>query len=182
MYDVVIVHGSYGSPFENWFPWLYAELTKSGKNVLCPQFPCGEGIQNYENWEKVLDAYCDLIDENTSFVGHSLAPAFIADYILQKKIKVGNLIFAAPFYGAIDIPEFDAVNIPFFFNNSLEKIKDYSKKRVCYISKTDPYVPNELSLKFANNIGAEVKLVDDAGHFNTSAGFTEFDELLRELI
>ena len=68
MFDYVIVHGSYGSPFENWFPWLYEKLTAEGKNVLVPQFPCGAKIQNYDNWKRVLDAYKHLINENTTFI------------------------------------------------------------------------------------------------------------------
>lgn len=182
MFDYVIVHGSYGSPFENWFPWLYSELTKRGKNVLVPQFPCGEGIQNYTNWEKVLDSYRDMLDSNTSFVGHSLAPAFIVDYILQNRIEVNRLVFAAPFYGLINIPEFDSVNSPFFFKKDLERVKDYSKKRLCFISSNDPYVPNELSLEFANAISAETQTVDSAGHFNTSVGYDKFEILLEKLL
>ena len=44
MFDYVIVHGSYGTPFENWFPWLFQRLSEAGKNVLAPQFPCGNEI------------------------------------------------------------------------------------------------------------------------------------------
>ena len=182
MYDFVIIHGSYGSPFENWFPWLFDELTNKGKNVVCPQFPCGQGIQNFENWEKVLDAYLPFINEKTTFIGHSLAPAFIVDYLLKKELKVDKLLFAAPFYGKIKIPEFDAVNLPFFFNKDFEKIKKNSNTRICYISKTDPYVPNELSLKFANDISAQIKFIENAGHFNKAAGYTKFIELLQDLL
>ena len=38
MYDYVIIHGSYGHPFENWEPWLFNVLTSEGKQVLAPQF------------------------------------------------------------------------------------------------------------------------------------------------
>ena len=182
MYDYVIIHGSYGSPFENWFGWLYGELTAKGKNVLVPQMPCGEGIQNYENWKKVMDSYKHLIDENTVFVGHSLSPAFIADYVVENKLKVKKLVFAAPFYGLINIPDFDAVNSPFFIRDDLQKVKEFAAERICFISKTDPYVPNGLSYDFADKIGAEIIMVDNAGHFNTSAGYNSFPALLEKLI
>lgn len=181
MYDFVVVHGSYGSPFENWFPWLYDELTKNGKNVLVPQFPCGQGIQNYENWRKVLDGYKHLINENTTFVGHSLSPAFIVDYIINNNLKVKDLVFAAPFYGLINIPEFDEVNAPFFTKRDFKKVARLSNRRICFISKTDPYVPNALSVEFADRIGAEKVFVDDAGHFNSSAGYNKFEELYKVL-
>ena len=34
IYDFVIVHGSYGSPFENWFSWLFQKLEAKGFKVL----------------------------------------------------------------------------------------------------------------------------------------------------
>lgn len=178
MFDYVIVHGSYGSPFENWFPWLYDKLTKEGKNVLVPQFPCGAGIQNYDNWRRVLDSYKHLIDENTTFIGHSLAPAFIVDYMLNNNLKVKKLLLVAPFYGTINIPEFDEVNVPFFTKNDMSRIAYLVPKRICYISNNDPYVPRQLSVDFSKKIDAEMLFVDNAGHFNTSAGFSSFETLL----
>lgn len=179
MYDYVIVHGSYGHPFENWFPWLFEKLSADGKNVLAPQFPCGKGYQNYENWEKVLNAYKTMIDENTTFIGHSLSPAFIVDYLIKNMLKVKKLVCVAPFYGAINIPDFDEVNNPFFIlsDTNVQGITCLAEKRICFISKTDPYVPNELSLEFANRMKAEIIMVDNAGHFNKSAGYSSFEQL-----
>ena len=182
MYDYVIVHGSYGTPFENWFSWLFNELTARGKKVLDPQFPCGSDVQNYSNWSKVMNAYKSYIGKETSFIGHSLAPAFITDYILENSLHVKNLYFAAPFYGLIDIPDFDQVNKPFFFNKDLKRIKNFTQSITCYISTTDPYVPNQLSIDFADMVGAKKVLVENAGHFNTAAGYTNFEQLLEEMM
>ncbi len=178
MYDYIIIHGSYGSPFENWFPWLYKKLSEAQKNVLVPQMPCGENIQDYDNWKKVLDAYKHLINEDTVFIGHSLSPAFIADYIIENKIFVKKVVFAAPFYGLINIPDFDKVNSPFFIRNDLNLLGKFAHERICFISKTDPYVPNSLSFEFAEEIKAKTILVENAGHFNENAGYKEFPALL----
>ena len=174
MYDYVIVHGSYGSPFENWFPWLFEELSKRGKKVLAPQFPCGEDVQNYSSWSKVMNSYKNFIGNTTCFIGHSLAPAFIVDYIIDNNLSVGNLYFAAPFYGMINIPDFDKVNKPFFIYKDLKVVKRYIDSATCYISTNDPYVPNGLSIDFSDMIGAEKIFVEKAGHFNASAGYTVF--------
>ena len=32
--NTIIVHGSYGKPFENWFPWLENELYKKNMKNL----------------------------------------------------------------------------------------------------------------------------------------------------
>ena len=184
MYDYVIIHGSYGNQYKNWFPWLYQKLTEAGKEVLVPQFPCGKGIQNFENWAIVMDAYKDLLSENTSFIGHSLAPAFIVDYLVDRGIRANNLYLVAPFYGRIDIPDFDEVNVPFFTKSSdeLSKIKTLTDKIYCYVSATDPYVPNQLSIDFAKQIGASINLVNNAGHFNIAAGYSRFDMLFGKLM
>lgn len=182
MYDYVIVHGSYGTPFENWFPWLFNKLSEQGKNVLAPQFPCGSDIQNYSNWCKVMNAYKGYIGKDTSFIGHSLAPAFIIDYLLDNSLSIKNLYFAAPFYGLINIPDFDKVNKPFFTYKDLKRVKNFAQSITCYISTTDPYVPNELSVEFADKIGAKKVFVDNAGHFNLAAGYTHFEQLLEEMM
>lgn len=182
MYDYVIIHGSYGTPFENWFPWLFNKLSEQGKNVLAPQFPCGSDIQNYSNWCKVMNAYKGYIGKETSFIGHSLAPAFIIDYLLDNSLSVKNLYFAAPFYGLINIPDFDQVNKPFFTYKDLKRVKNLAQSITCFISTSDPYVPNELSVELADKIGAKKVFVNNAGHFNLAAGYTHFEQLLEEMM
>jgi len=182
MYDFVVIHGSYGSPFENWFPWLTKELETRGANVLVPQFPCGKGIQNYKNWENVLDAYAPFLGPETIFIGHSLAPAFIVDYLINKEIKIKGLYCVAPFYHPLGLPEFDEVNVPFFLKKDLLRIRQLAEKRTCFISENDPYVPKDLSLDFAEKIKATTQFIPNAGHFNTTAGYNTFDILLQEIL
>ena len=182
MYDYVIVHGSYGTPFENWFPWMFNKLSEQGKNVLAPQFPCGSDTQNYSNWCEVMNAYKKYIGENTTFIGHSLAPAFITDYLLDNNLSVKRLYFAAPFYNLINITDFDKVNKPFFIYKDLTGIKKLVESITCYISTTDPYVPNDLSIDFADKLGAKKVFVEDAGHFNSAAGYTHFEQLWEEMM
>ena len=54
-----IIHGSFGSPFSNWFPYLRKELEKRNLEVYTPDLPSGVGYQNYENWiyVKFLDTF-----------------------------------------------------------------------------------------------------------------------------
>ena len=42
MTNIIIIHGSYGNPNENWFPWLKSELKKLKCNVFVPKFPTPE--------------------------------------------------------------------------------------------------------------------------------------------
>lgn len=176
-YDYVIVHCSFGSPFEHWYSWLFNELTNRGKNVLLPQFPCGLHEQTYENWCKVMNVYRPYINENTSFIGHSIGPAFIADYLIDNNMRVNNLFFVAPFYDKIEIADYDYVNSSFLTNSYLSKLKSLYNNCLCYISTNDPYVPNKLSEHFFDDVGGVKIYVNNAGHFNTPAGYCTFIQL-----
>lgn len=180
MYDYLIIHGSFGTQYENWFPWMFNGLENAGKRVLAPQFPTIP--QNYENWKAILSAYDKYIGENTSVIAHSLGPAFVLDYILDQKKKVKNLYLVAPFYGMINNPEFDAVNKTFFIYQSLTGAKTYFDKAWCFFSDNDPYVPRKMSETFANDVQAKVEMVKDGGHINTGAGYSEFARLLQVVL
>ena len=179
MYDYVIIHGSYGHPFENWEPWLFNVLTSEGKQVLAPQFPCID--QNYENWKRVLDAYKPCIGEKTSFIGHSLGPAFIVDYLIDEKIKINNLYLAAPFYGFIGIENFDTVNQSFFKHSDISKAGEFFNKAICLYSDNDPYVPIEMSKEISKLLNAKQVIIPNKGHLNAGAGMIEFKELKKEI-
>lgn len=97
-------------------------------------------------------------------------------------MSVKNLYFAAPFYGLINIPDFDKVNKPFFTYKDFKRVKNLAQSITCYISTSDPYVPNELSVDLADKIGAKKVFVDNAGHFNLAAGYTHFEQLLEEMM
>ena len=88
MTNVFIIHGAYGHPKENWFPWLKSELEKLDCRVFIPQFPTPED-QSLETWLKVFEEYKQYLDEDSVVVGHSLGPAFLLDILekLDKPVK-----------------------------------------------------------------------------------------------
>ena len=94
-----IIHGSFGSPFGNWFSWLQDFISSDGKQVYVPQFPIGVGYQNYENWSKLLKYYLDLglVNENTTIIAHSIAPVFISKFLTENKIKVKKFKYRVKF-------------------------------------------------------------------------------------
>lgn len=57
--NYLLVHGSFGSPFSNWIPWLRNELEKENLEVYTPDFPTGVGYQNYDNWSRLLKTYAE---------------------------------------------------------------------------------------------------------------------------
>jgi len=63
------MHGSYGSPEENWFRWLEKELIGLGHKVILEQFPVDDwdtitkiGPEEIDNYDpKVLDLSQKLV-------------------------------------------------------------------------------------------------------------------------
>ena len=178
MIDYFIIHGSFGSPFQNWAPWLCEKLEEKNKSVLVPHFTA-DAKQNLSTWTSIMEGYAPLIGKSTCFIGHSLAPAFICDWFAEKDIEAGHFVAVAPFYGLINIPEFDAVNSTFFVDeNHVTKGAGRFSKTTCVYSNNDPYVPIELSRKFVELSGGDEVLINGGGHLNSSAGFTTFPRLL----
>ena len=103
MTNIIIVHGTYGSPEKNWFPWLKTELEKQGCKVYVPEFPTPEN-QSLDNWLNVFKDYEKFLTKDTIVVGHSLGPVFLLNVLekasANKQIK--GAFFVAGFLGLIN--------------------------------------------------------------------------------
>lgn len=180
MGNYFIIHGSFGSPFGNWFSWLQDFIVSEEKQVYVPHFPIGVGYQNYENWSRLLKCYLDigLINENTTIIAHSSAPAFISKFLTENKIKVKKLIFVCGFNNYLGInEEYDAVNESMYFDN-LEDVRQYADDIICFYSDNDPYVKYEVEKDFADRIATKQIMLPKAGHINSESGYDTFEDIL----
>lgn len=181
MINIFIIHGSYGNPKENWFPWLKSELEKLDCRVFVPKFPTPKN-QSLENWNKIFDNYKQELNENSIVVGHSLGPAFLLNIIeeLDKPIKAA--FFVSGFLDLLGNPDFDNINKSFIEKSfDWRKIKQNCPKFFVFHSDNDPYVPIEQAEKLAKNLGVDVILIKNAGHFNEKAGYSKFDLILDKI-
>lgn len=181
--NYMLIHGSFGSPFSNWIPWLREKIEEGGQEVYTPDFPTGVGYQNYENWGNLLKTYvtAGILNENTVIFAHSIAPIFICKFLVEHKIKVKRLIFVCGFNNYLGInEEYDTVNKSMYFD-SLADIKKYCEDIICYYSENDPYVPYEYEKDFADTIATEQIMIKGGQHLNSEAGYTEFEELLEHI-
>ncbi len=180
MKNYFIIHGSFGNSRENWFGWLEELLTKRGDIVYNFNYPTPNG-QNYKNWAKVLDNVKDKITEESVFICHSIAPIFLIKYCVVNKIKISKLISVS---GANKFKtgnlEFDKINQSMFLED-VSAFKDLCKKRICFYSKNDPYIRYDVLQEFAKSIDAEEVVYENAGHFNTNAGYTKFNDIIKYL-
>ncbi len=178
--NYMLIHGSFGSPFVNWLPWLRKELEKENLEVYTPDFPTGVGFQNYDNWSKLMKVYLEagILNENTTIYAHSIAPIFIGKFLVQNKVKVKKLVLVCGFNNYLGIDEeYDAVNKSMYFDN-LEDIKNYCSEIICYYSDNDPYVKYEVEKDFADKIATKSICISGGGHLNSESNYSEFRELL----
>ena len=181
--NYLIIHGSFGSPFSNWFPWLRKEIEEKNLIVYAPDFPTGVGYQNYTNWGRVLEAYVSagLINGNTVIFAHSIAPVFISKFLVNHKLKVKRLVFVCGFNNYLGInDEYDNVNESMYFDD-LEDVKQYADEIICFYSDNDPYVKYDVEKSFADNVATKQIVIKNGGHLNSETGYNEFKELLEYL-
>lgn len=194
----LIMHGSYGSPEENWFRWLEKELKQLGHVVILEQFPVDswdeiekigsdkirsyKAIESLASWEKyfVDNILPKIKDEEVGFVGHSIAPIFMLHMLNKYNFKLSKVIFVAPFFNIPDAPhvwQFYPVNHTFYsYDFDFDKIKSQIKESHVVYGDDDPYVPSTEPPLFANKLGAEVHIVANGGHCGSK--FKEFPLLL----
>ena len=166
--NYLLVHGSFGSPFSNWIPYLRKEIENKKLEVYTPDFPTGVGYQNYENWSRLLKTYVEanIINENTIIFAHSIAPIFICKFLVENKIEVKRLVFVCGFNNYLGIDkDYDAVNESMYFDN-LTDVKNCCDDIVCFYSDNDPYVKYEAEKDFADAITENQIMISGGGHLN----------------
>jgi len=175
-----IIHGSFGSPFSNWIPWLQDNIKIRGDEVYVPHFPIGMGYQTYTNWSELLRYYVGLglIDETTTIVAHSIGAVFVSKFLIENKVKVRRLIFVCGFNNYFGISEeYDTVNVTMYLEN-LEEIDFYAEEIICFYTNNDPYVSYEAEKEFADKVTTTQVLIPDGGHLNSESGYNDFTEML----
>jgi uncharacterized protein len=181
MTNLIIIHGAYGNPQDNWIPWLKKELEKIGCKVFVPKFPTPES-QSLENWMEVFEEYKKYLDEDSVLIGHSVGAAFILSVLekLDRSVKAAFLV--AGWLGKLGNPAFDKINKTFVERNfNWGMIRKNCKNFIVYGSDNDTYVPLEKEKELAGKLGVELKIVKGAGHFNDKYGYVKFDLLLENV-
>ncbi len=181
MKNYFIIHGSFGSSQENWFPWLEYKIEAIGGKVENLDFPIGENNQNYHNWEMVLNSQKRFINEETVFFCHSISCIFLIKYCIRNNLKIGKAVFVSGFNHYFGIDEnFDDVNCT-MYTTQIKQFKNLCNEIICYYSNNDPYVKLEKLKEFAKSLNAKEIVVENAGHFNTASGYREFKDLLKHI-
>lgn len=145
---VIVIHGAYGQPKSNWFPWLARRVESAGHEALVPRFPTPEG-QDPGTWLKAYDQQIDgaVSPSRTVLVAHSLGVAFALRLASRADPTepYRGVFLAAGFWGALGLPDYDPINAPFFRPLDWEAVRaGCGANARCYAADDDPYVPAAL--------------------------------------
>ena len=175
--NFIIIHGVYGNPNENWFPWLKKELEKIGYDVLVPKFPTPLD-QSLESWLRTISKHQDKINDGTVFIGHSLGAAFILDYLEKEDKRIKAAFLVAGFFQLLNSP-YDSINKTFVDKNFYwKKIKSNCEQFFVFASDNDEYIPLKISKDLAKNLNGKLTIVKGAVHLNMKSGYDKFPLLL----
>lgn len=180
------MHGSYGSPEENWFRWLEHELKGIDQSVVLEQFPVDnwntisslgadnissyKPIQSLSSWDKYFqnNILPKIQNEPTIFIGHSVTPIFILHMLQKYNFKLAGAIFVSPFFNIPDrapIWQFYPVNHTFYnYDFDFRKIANKLGKSYVVHSDNDPYVPASEPPLFAKKLGSKLVMIPGGGH------------------
>lgn len=176
---VFIAHGWDKTPQDGWFPWLKKELEARRYEVVVPQLP-DTGSPRIQNWVPKLAEVVGIADEQTYFVGHSMGCQAIARYLetLPDGVQVGGAVFVAGFFkhltGLEDDPDVRETDQHWLGTPlDLAKVKSHLPKSVAIFSDDDPWVPLDNQDDFKNNLGSEIIIEHNKGHFSGSRDGTK---------
>jgi predicted alpha/beta hydrolase family esterase len=171
---IFIFHGSYGSPKENWFPWLKKELEKFGHKVILPQFPIPKvkapGGHQLNLWLKKFDEYRKFIDQNTIIIAHSRGAVFCYHLLPTLPCAVDSVFLVGGWLHYHWLPK-SSKKINTFHQKPFlwDEIKKKAEYFEFYQSTNDPEgIPISDGKTVAGFLKAKLILVRESGHFSLS--------------
>lgn len=186
--NIFIIHGSYGKPNENWYPWLKKELERLGNQVFVPQFPVAKiqkpGSHKLDKWLKKFEEYKKYVDKNTIIIAHSRGCTFAYHLLPALGIKIDSLFLVG---ALIDYDqwrpdvysEYDSFQASPYLWKRIRQLFNYAE----VYQSTNDVIPISEGQFVADWLKAKMILVKNAGHFNvaTYERFARFPLLLENI-
>ena len=167
MKRAVILHGTGGSPTENWFPWLKTQLELVGYEVWVPQLP-GAGRPNTRYYtDFLLSSKWDFQDN--LLIGHSSGAVEILHLLqnLPKGTTVKTAVCVAAFseYLAKE-PKWENLTELFVEPFDFPTITSKAKTILFVHAADDPYCDPRKAEELADAVGGKYIELTSGGHFS----------------
>ncbi|EKD45982.1 MAG: hypothetical protein ACD_69C00061G0001 [uncultured bacterium] len=181
--NVIVIHGAYGYPEENWFGWMMRKLKEVHVDCYVPAFPTPKN-QSLKNWLNVFSQYYEsIINKKTILIGHSLGAAFVLRWLEKTDRQVFSAILVGAFLGKVGIDKFDRINHSFFYAPfKWTAIQDNAKQFIIYRGDNDSYTSDQDFHLIARQLNAKKIIISCGGHLNAAAGYSQFPLLLWQVL
>lgn len=170
-----IVHG-YGADVDShWFSWLATKLSNQGISAVIIPLPDSDQ-PDFTAWQQTLEQYIDTPRASDVFIAHSLGTISLLHYLSTHRKAVHHVVLVSGFGERLpDLPYINAFNVDAYVSQArLEKafLSQHIRHLTHLISTNDSIVSPKMSHRLAYQLGGEVILVENGGHFLGSDGFT----------
>lgn len=178
---VVIIHGTSGSPRNNWLPWLSKQIESAGHRSIVPQFPTPEG-QNLKNWKATFAKEVGDLASDMILVGHSMGVGLVLRLLEESDQPVTGSFLVSGFTTTLGDDFFDPL-VESFFRTPFDwkRIKKNAGNVFVYHGTDDPYVPTSHADTIAKELDVKPTMIPNGSHLNEGAGFTELPQLWQDL-
>jgi leucyl-tRNA synthetase len=181
-FEKVKILGVHGSPGINdiisdkasenfWLPYLHESINKEQFKVITPELP-NFNDPDYEQWKNHLESLDLNLDQHDIAIGHSAGCAFLAKYIVEKNLRLSQLILVAP--GLIPA-SLNSRLAEFYKQIKISpKLKDLVKNITLVVSSDDSEHILQSCKEYFDVLNCKVVNFSDKGHFLQ----TSFPQLL----
>jgi predicted alpha/beta hydrolase family esterase len=175
----VIAHCWSGRPEVGWYPEAARSLAAEGLTVQVPALPEPDEPR-LDEWLAALSGAIGEADDSLLLIGHSLGAVALLHWLARSEpvTRIGGLLLVAPPIAATGIVVVDRFLDP---PPDLAVAGRRVQRREAIVSLADPYLlpdPLQLSRRLLSELGAQVRLVPDRGHFSPASCQTPLPELL----
>lgn len=177
---ILIIPGNGGSDVkkDNWYPWLYAQLTQRGLNVVAQNMP-DPIFAHKAIWLPFIKNELQA-NENTIIIGHSSGSVAALRFLEQNKL-LGAILIGCNF---TDLGYPEEKESGYYEDKwQWEKIKKNAQWLVQFASQDDPFIPIHEPRFIHEHIDSEYHEYKDRGHFmSPDQQFPElFETVMRKI-
>lgn len=163
---VLILHGLSGSDFPHWQNHLAQDLIKENYTVSFPSLP-NKNSPDLNEWKEFIKKEINHFKPQI-VVCHSLANILWFHICDELDINLEKLMLVAP------VRNEELKEAKTFFPYPIAKgLK--AKEVIMAVSTNDPYMSLEEAINLQSKLNIGMKIMENAGHINPSAGFGKLD-------
>lgn len=178
MKRAIILHGTDGTPSDNWFPWLKAKLESEGYEVWVPQLPDSHTPNAAVYADFLFGHDWDMTDNIV--IGHSSGAVEVLNLLMDQRCpRVKHAVFVGAWAGGIpngyEVDNKQFVNLfpPDGFD--FAAIRSHADKLLFLHGNDDPYCPLEQAQYLAEQLDASLTVMGGGHHLG--ARYRQLPEL-----